>query len=60
MRNLLFAVLLAFSVSAFAGMWSLVKADFIGNGWMCTYRLDGTDYIVTIFSKSYCKSFVFQ
>ena len=57
---LLLCVLVFSSVSAFAGMWSLVKSDFVGNGWMCTYRLDGTNYIATIFSSSFCKSFVYQ
>lgn len=60
MKKLFFVVLMAFSVTAFAGMWSLVKSDFVGNGWMCTYRLDGTNYIATIFSSSFCKSFVYQ
>ena len=60
MKKLFFVVLMAFSVTAVAGMWSLVKSDFVGNGWMCTYRLDGTNYIATIFSSSFCKSFVYQ
>lgn len=60
MKKLLFAVLMVFSVNAFAGMWSLVKADFVGNGWMCTYSLDSTNYVSTIFSKGYCQSYVYQ
>ncbi|KKT61753.1 MAG: hypothetical protein UW55_C0024G0005 [Candidatus Giovannonibacteria bacterium GW2011_GWA2_44_26] len=60
MKKIIFAILIAMSANAYAGMWSLVKSDFVGNGWMCTYRLDNTNYVSTIFSKSYCQSFIFQ
>ena len=60
MKKLIFAVLLMVSTSAFAGMWALVRSEFAGNGWICTYKLQGTNHVATIFSKSYCQGFIYQ
>ena len=61
MKRILFAVLMvaSFAVQA-GGMWRLVHSEFVSGGWMCTYQLDGSRYVSTIFTKSYCQSLIYQ
>lgn len=60
MKKLIFAVLLSVSASAYAGTWNLVNSEFVNNGWMCTYQLQGTSYTATMFAKGYCPMSIYQ
>lgn len=53
-------VLLFVSINSYAGMWRLVQSEFVGNGWFCTYRLEGSGYISTVFSKGVCQNYIYQ
>ena len=50
--------MLALSFNAQAAMWTLVNSEFVQGGWMCTYRLD--NYTSTIYSKTFCQSYIFN
>lgn len=60
MKKILFALLFV-STQAQAGTWNLINDDYvIGTGHICTYQLQGSNYVATIISQSFCRMFIFQ
>ena len=61
MRTLLIALLLTISFNANAAMWNLINQEYSpGNGFICTYQLQGTNYTWTILQRSSCNSYIFN
>lgn len=49
------------SFNAQAATWELVNSEYSpGNGWLCTYQLQGTNYVRTILQQSICRLFVYN
>ena len=59
MRKMLIALLFLSSANAFAATWELINTEYSpGNGYICTYQLQGTSYMQTILMKTVCPMFV--
>lgn len=61
MQKLLIGVLMLVSFSAQAATWELINSEYsLGNGWICTYQLQGSNYTRTILQESMCQMFIWN
>ena len=60
MKYLLIALLLI-STQAQAATWILITQDYQAGGtWICTYQLQGTEYITRMVQQNPCEQYIFQ
>lgn len=61
MKKIIGIALIGITLSANAGMWTLIKDQFVSTKWYCTYRLDGSNPPITktIESSTPCQLAIF-
>lgn len=62
MKKIIGVALIGVTLSANAGMWTLIKDQFVTNKWYCTYKLEGSNPPITktIASSMPCQHAIFE
>ena len=62
MKKIIGVALIGVTLSANAGMWTLIKDQFVTNKWYCTYKLEGSNPPITktIESSMPCQHAIFE
>lgn len=62
MKKIIGIALIGVTLSANAGMWTLIKDQFVTNKWYCTYKLEGSNPPITktIESSMPCQHAIFE
>lgn len=61
MKKIIGFAIVGVSLSANAGMWTLIKDQFVSPKWYCTYKLEGSSPLITktIESAMPCQQAIF-
>ena len=62
MKKIIGVALIGITISANAGMWTLIKDQFVAPKWYCTYKLEGSYPQITkpIESSMPCQHAIFE